>query len=123
MTKQDELLEVMQDPEKLDLLYDLWRIVRHTPTRAAEILIQFKDTQSAMRGMIADMQESLARFDQLKDRIPDIRNVAEILKESTRDLASVDEKALNRLSRIIEASEQIRKLKQSGALDLLKGLT
>lgn len=122
MNKQDELLEVMQDPDKLNLLYDLWRIVRHTPTRAAEILVEFKDTQAAMRNMIADLQETLARFDTLRQRLPDIREVSETLKNTTRDLAGTDEKALNRLSRIIEAADQVRKLKQSGALDLLKGL-
>jgi hypothetical protein len=120
--KQDELMNVMQDSEKLELLYDLWQIVRHTPTRAAEILIEFKDTQASMRNMIADLQETLARFDVLRERLPDLKEVSQVLKDTTRDLAGTDEKALNRLSRIIEAADQVRKLKQSGALDLLKGL-
>ena len=121
-TKQDVLLDVMQDQSAVDLLYDLWQIVKNTPTRAAEILVQFKDVSRTAKEMNIELQETILRFDSLRKRLPDIMEAADMMREANNHLTATDDKALNRLNRIIDAAEKIRELKATGALDLLKNL-
>lgn len=121
-TKQDQLLDAMSDPQMVELLYDLWAIVRQTPTRAAEILVQFKDVSTCARGMVAELQDTIQRFEALSKHLPALRDTAEILRGANKDLVSTDDRALNRLNRIIDAAEKIKDLKATGALDILKSL-
>ena len=121
-SKQDKLLDAMNDPQMVDLLYDLWAIVRQTPTRAAEILVQFKDVAGSAKGMVVELQDTIARFDALRQRLPDLRETADVLRGVNQDLAATDDRALNRLNRIIDAAHKIQELKATGTLEFLKQL-
>lgn len=121
-TKQDELLEAISDPGTLNLLYDLWRIVKQTPSRAAEILMQFRDVNGAAQGMVAELTTTMDRFEALRKRLPDLREAVEMLRSANKEMIGSDDKALNRLNRLIDAAEKVRELKATGALDLLKML-
>jgi DNA repair ATPase RecN len=122
MDKANELLKAMESPCNVELLYDIWQIVKAAPSRAAEILVQFKDVSSSARIMVAELETTMSRFMAVKDRVPEIASVAEALTRANKGLVMTDDKALNRLNRIIDAAEKLRELKVTGALDVLKSL-
>jgi len=123
MNKQDELLSAMEDQANLDLLYDLWRIVKTCPSRAAEILVQFKDVTTATRAAIADIQEACIRFDAVKKRLPEMEDTAKRIIEWNKQVKATDESTvLNRLNRIITIADKLGELKALGALDMIESL-
>jgi hypothetical protein len=123
MTKQDELLTALEDPNNLELLYDLWRIIKSCPSKAAEILIQFKDVSNATRVATADIQEAIARFDAVKKRIPELEETARRIEGWCKMVKGVDEASvLNRLNRIIDIAGRLGELKALGALDMIETL-
>lgn len=121
--KQDALLNAMQNEETLNLLYDCWTLLQHAPSRAVEILMQFKDVSSAAKVATADIQEALTRWDALKPRIKDLQEMADKVKEFNRQVAATNEDTvLNRLNRIVNVAEKIAELKKEGGLDLIEKL-
>ena len=121
--KQDALLNAIQNEETLNLLYDCWALLQHAPSRAVEILMQFKDVSSAAKVATADIQEALARWDALKPRIKDLQEMSERVKEFNRQVAATNEDTvLNRLNRIVNVAEKVEDLKKSGGLNLIERL-
>ncbi len=121
--KQDELMEAMQDEANLEQLYDVWRILKSAPSKAVEILVQFKDVSGALKVAVADIQDALSRFDAVKTRVRDIADVGKQIHEMNRMIKDVDDsKVLNRINRIIELAEKVSQLKALGAFDTLQKL-
>lgn len=123
MNKQDELLAVISDPASVDLLYDVWRLIKACPSKAAEILVQFKDVSNATRMAVTDIQEALNRFEALKKRMPDLEQTARQIHEWNKSIKNLDESTvLNRLNRIIDIAGKLGELKALGTLDMIDGL-
>lgn len=123
MNKQDELLKVLDNPENVDLLYDLWRIIQTCPSKAASILVQFKDVSTATKLAVADMQEALQRFNAIQTVMPELEMMAERIKRWQNAVKDIDERhVLNRASRILDMAKQISEIKKAGGLDLLEKL-
>jgi hypothetical protein len=123
VNKENELLTAMQDPGSLDLLYDLWRIVKTCPSKAAEILVQFKDVSNATKIAVADIQEAIARFEAVRKRIPELEDTAKRINEWNKMIKGMDENTvLNRLNRIIDIAGRLGELKALGALDMIETL-
>ena len=121
--KQDALLNAMQNEETLNLLYDCWALLQRAPSRAVEILMQFKDVSTAAKIATADIQEALARWDMLKPRIAELSEMAKRVSEFNRQVAATNEDAvLNRLNRIVNVAEKVAELKKEGGLDLIEKL-
>jgi hypothetical protein len=123
VNKQDELLKVLDNPENVDLLYDLWRIIQTCPSKAASILVQFKDVSTATKLAVADMQEALQRFNAIQTVMPELEMMAERIKRWQNAVKDIDERhVLNRASRILDMAKQISEIKKAGGLDLLEKL-
>jgi hypothetical protein len=123
VNKEDELLKAMEDKANLDLLYDLWRIIKSCPSKAAEILVQFKDVSNATRIATADIQEAIARFEAVRKYIPELEDTARRIESWNKMVKGTDEAVvLNRLNRIIDIAGRLGELKALGALDMIETL-
>lgn len=123
MSKQDELLAAMSNQDTLDLLYDLWRIVKQSPTKATEILIQFRDVTASAKVAVVDIQDVISRFDGLNERLSHIEEFAKRISEVNKSVRGIDESTvLNRLNKLVDLSEKIKQIKHSGSLDIIEAL-
>jgi hypothetical protein len=120
--KQDAMLKVLEKDANVDLLYDLWTIVKSCPSKAAEILVQFRDVSAAAKDMVDQLTKTIERFDTIKPRLQGLREASDLMRKSNGDMALIDDKVLNRFHRICEAAEQVKRLKDTGALDMLRSL-
>lgn len=117
--KEDALLAAMQDPQQLELLYDLWRIVQACPSKAAAILMQFKDVEGAAKTCVKELQTTVDGFERLKNAMPALEGVSRSLKQVSSSLLADGDQLCNRVERLTKAAGDLEKLKKSGALDLL----
>lgn len=121
--KVDTLLSAIEQDDNINLLYDCWTLLQRAPSRAVEILMQFKDVAASAKIAVADIQEALSRYDQLKARLPELKEAAKQIDEWNKSVAGTDEgRVLNRLNRIIEISQKLAELKKSGSLDMIEAL-
>jgi len=121
--KQDEVLKALGDDATLDILYDLWRLVRTVPSKAVEIIVQFQDVHGSCGRMVGEMRATLAAFESVRGGIPAMMKLAEDVRAAAKVVEAIDEgKFLNRVNRIMDAAERLGELKKSGALDVLMKL-
>ena len=122
-SKQDVLLSALSDPDSAATLYDCWSLLQRAPSKAADILMQFRDVSQAAKIATVDIQDAVTRFDNLKPRLEELSQAATLIQAFQRQVAATDEaQVLNRLNRLVELAERVRQLKKDGSFELMRKL-
>jgi hypothetical protein len=121
--KADELLQAMGDQANLDALYDIWTLLRQCPSRAVEIMMQFKDVSRSARDAVTEINATVAQYNAIRPKITEIASAAKEMQAWQASVRAIDENTiLNRLSRITEAAAKVDALRKSGTLELIERL-
>ena len=120
---QEELLKALEDDTNVQMLYDVWSLLRVVPSKAVEILMQFKDVSNSAKHATDEIENTLKRFNAIEPELDRLNAGVEKIKGFSQSVSSLDDDVvMNRLARLVSMAGQISNLKKDGTLDLLTDL-
>ena len=117
------VLSAMEDDANLQMLYDVWSLIKRAPSKAVDILMQFQDVSDSAKHAAMELKKSLDRYDELAPRISDLMDGVRQMKEFNASVISLDDdKVMNKLTRLVNMSKHLSDLKKDGTFEMLTQL-
>jgi hypothetical protein len=123
MSKQDALLNAIENEADIDLMLGLWTLAKNAPSRCAEVLLSYKDVARGCTAAIESLRAVKEEIQSIQAGAADVSAMIDQVKAWKAEMKSIDEEVfLNRLNRLCDVAERIETLKKNGSLRTLKAL-